>query len=68
MYITGGIGSTVIREAFTLDYDLPNDTMYCETCAAVGLIFFVKQMLRMDAKSKYAEIMGNAWRKTALRL
>lgn len=39
MYITGGIGSTVIGEAFTADYDLPNDTMYCETCASIGLIF-----------------------------
>ncbi len=40
MYVTGGIGSTVIGESFTLDYDLPNDTKYCETCAAIGLVFF----------------------------
>ena len=36
MYITGGIGSTYYGEAFTVDYDLPNDTAYAETCAAVG--------------------------------
>lgn len=41
MYVTGGIGSTVIGESFTLDYDLPNDTKYCETCAAIGLVFFM---------------------------
>lgn len=35
MYITGGIGLTVRGEAFTYDYDLPNDLMYCETCAAI---------------------------------
>ena len=57
MFITGGIGSTVHGEAFTLDYDLPNDTMYCETCAAIGLIFFARQMLRMDPNGNYADIM-----------
>ena len=39
MYITGGIGSTYYGEAFTVDYDLPNDTAYAETCAAVGSAF-----------------------------
>ena len=33
MYITGGIGATYHGEAFTFDYDLPNDTVYAETCA-----------------------------------
>lgn len=66
MYITGGIGSTVHGEAFTLDYDLPNDTMYCETCAAIGLIFFARQMLRMEAKAEYAEVMERALYNCAL--
>ena len=39
MYITGGVGSTCIGEAFTYDYDLPNDTAYAETCASIALIF-----------------------------
>lgn len=39
MYITGGIGSTHRGEAFTFDYDLPNDSVYAETCASIGLIF-----------------------------
>ncbi|MBQ9360226.1 MAG: glycoside hydrolase family 127 protein [Lachnospiraceae bacterium] len=66
MYITGGIGSTVIGEAFTLDYDLPNDTMYCETCASIGLIFFARQMLRLEADAEYADIMERALYNTAL--
>ena len=66
MYITGGIGSTVIGEAFTLDYDLPNDTMYCETCASIGLIFFAGQMLRIESRSEYADIMERALYNTAL--
>ena len=66
MYITGGIGSTVNGEAFTLDYDLPNDTMYCETCASIGLIFFAKQMLKLNRDSEYADVMERALYNTAL--
>ena len=43
MYITGGIGSTVEGEAFTIDYDLPNDMAYAETCASIGMIFFCEE-------------------------
>lgn len=57
MYITGGIGSTVHGEAFTLDYDLPNDTMYCETCASIGLMFFANAMLKNEPDAAYAEVM-----------
>jgi DUF1680 family protein len=60
MYITGGIGSTSIGEAFTFDYNLPNDTVYAETCASIGLIFFANRMLRIEAKSKYADVMEKA--------
>ncbi len=66
MFITGGIGSTVSGEAFTLDYDLPNDTMYCETCAAIGLIFFARQMLRIEPKAEYAQVMERALYNCAL--
>lgn len=57
MYITGGIGSTVHGEAFTNDYDLPNDLAYAETCASIGLFFFAYRMLRCDFNSKYADTM-----------
>ena len=60
MYITGGIGSTAIGEAFTADYDLPNDTMYCETCASIGLIFFADNMLKIEHDSQYADVMERA--------
>lgn len=56
-YITGGIGSTVHGEAFTFDYDLPNDTMYCETCASIGLLFFARAMLENEVDVEYAEVM-----------
>lgn len=60
MYITGGIGSTHHGEAFTTDYDLPNDTVYAETCAAIGLIFFADMMLRFIPDGKYADVMERA--------
>ena len=66
MYITGGIGSTVHGEAFTFDYDLPNDTMYCETCASVGLVFFAAQMLRSESIGEYGDVMERALYNTVL--
>ncbi|ETY72696.1 glycosyl hydrolase [Lactiplantibacillus fabifermentans T30PCM01] len=57
MYVTGGVGATANGEAFTFDYDLPNDTAYAETCAACGMVFFTKQMLENHAESRYADIM-----------
>ncbi|NRU74117.1 DUF1680 family protein [Clostridium beijerinckii] len=60
MYITGGIGSSQYGEAFTCDYDLPNDTIYAETCASIGLVFFARRMLEIEPKSQYADIMEKA--------
>jgi hypothetical protein len=60
MYITGGIGATNIGEAFTLDYDLPNDIIYSETCASIGLIFFAHRMLCIEPKSCYADVIERA--------
>lgn len=60
IYITGGIGSTRHGEAFTFDYDLPNDTVYQETCASIGLIFFASRMLQIEKKSVYADVIEQA--------
>jgi DUF1680 family protein len=66
MYVTGGIGSTVIGEAFTEDYDLPNDTVYAETCASIGLIFFAQKMLELSPKGEYADVLERALYNTVL--
>ena len=55
MYITGGIGSTHIGEAFTVDYDLPNESGYLETCAAIALAYFARRMLHLKSDSRYAD-------------
>lgn len=60
MYITGAIGSSSYGEAFTFDYDLPNDTVYGETCASIGLVFFAHRMLQISPNSEYADVMEKA--------
>ncbi|SDW14893.1 glycoside hydrolase family 127 protein [Paenibacillus sp. CF384] len=60
MYVTGSIGSTHHGEAFTFDYDLPNDTNYSETCASIGLIFFARRMLQLEPNGEYGDVMERA--------
>lgn len=60
MYVTGGIGAQPAGEAFSYKYHLPNDTMYNETCASIGLIFFARRMLEMEPDARYADVMERA--------
>ena len=57
MYVTGGIGSTCMGEAFTAAYDLPNNTAYTETCASIGMMFFANRLFKADPTrdSRYAD-------------
>ncbi|MCL2821275.1 MAG: glycoside hydrolase family 127 protein [Oscillospiraceae bacterium] len=57
MYITGGIGSTVHGEAFSVDYDLPNAITYSETCASIAMCFFARRMLEIRPNGQYADVM-----------
>ena len=66
MYVTGAIGSTVLGEAFTVDYNLPNDTTYGETCASIGLMYFASRMLEREVKGEYADVMERAFYNTVL--
>ena len=66
LYITGGMGSTVHGEAFSYPYDLPNDSAYSETCAAIALAFFARRMLEISPKSEYGDVMELAMYNTVL--
>ncbi|RKP53055.1 glycoside hydrolase family 127 protein [Cohnella endophytica] len=66
MYITGAIGSMAYGESFTLDYDLPSDTAYAETCASIGLIFFAQRMLQIEPRSEYADVLERALYNTVI--
>lgn len=57
MYVTGGIGSSAYHESFTTDYDLPNDTAYAETCAAIGLFLFSHRMAVYRNRASYVDVM-----------
>lgn len=60
MYVTAGIGSQVPGESFTTPYDLPNETMYCETCATVGLVMWSRRMLGLRLDSVYSDVLERA--------
>ena len=66
MYITGGIGSSGHLERFTTDYDLPNDRMYCESCASVGLMMFGQRMAALTGEAKYYDVVETALCNTVL--
>ena len=66
MYITGGIGSSGLLERFTVDYDLPNDRMYCESCASIGLMMFGQRMAAMFHDASYYETVERALCNTVL--
>lgn len=57
MYITGGIGSSGSNEGFTRDFDLPNHSAYCETCASCALIFWGDEMLGHTGDAAYADVI-----------
>ncbi|MCL1806712.1 MAG: glycoside hydrolase family 127 protein [Oscillospiraceae bacterium] len=57
MYITGGVGSTFHGEAFSPAYDLPNDTVYAETCASIGCCFFARRMLEIKPDGQMADLI-----------
>ncbi|MGV8133696.1 MAG: glycoside hydrolase family 127 protein [Mangrovibacterium sp.] len=60
MYITGGIGGSGSNEGFTEDYDLPNKTAYCETCASIGMVFWNNRMNLLSKDAKYADVLERA--------
>ncbi|MCL1896532.1 MAG: glycoside hydrolase family 127 protein, partial [Clostridiales bacterium] len=66
MYITGAIGSAAFGERFTSAYDLPNDLIYGETCAAVGLMMFSRRMNALCKDARYADTMERALYNTVL--
>ncbi len=57
MYITGAIGANEHGESFSYDYDLPNDLVYGETCASIGLVFFARRMFEITGDSKYIDVI-----------
>jgi len=60
MYVTGGVGSDPAQEAFGAPFDLPPDTAYAETCAAIASVMWSWRMLRATGEVKYADELERA--------
>ncbi|MBE6897152.1 MAG: glycoside hydrolase family 127 protein, partial [Ruminococcaceae bacterium] len=60
MYVTGGIGSSCIGEAFTVDYDLKNEPAYTETCATLALSLFCQRLSKIKPSGIYGDIAEQA--------
>lgn len=57
LYITGGIGATASGEAFGRNYQLPNMSAYCETCAAIGNVYVNHRLFLLHGLSKYYDVL-----------
>jgi len=57
LYITGGIGARGGGEAFGDDYELPNRTAYCETCAAIANALWNHRMFLLHGDAKYLDVL-----------
>lgn len=66
MYVTGGVGSAKSGERFTVDYDLPSESAYAETCASIGLMFFSSRMWLLKGKKSYYDIWEQVLYNTVL--
>ena len=57
LYITGGIGATSSGEAFGKNYELPNMSAYCETCAAIGNVYVNYRLFLLKGNSKFYDVL-----------
>ncbi len=57
LYITGGVGATGRGEAFGENYELPNMSAYCETCAAIGNVYWNHRLFLLHADAKYIDVL-----------
>lgn len=66
MYVTGGVGSARLGERFSVDFDLPSDSAYAETCASIGLMFFSARMWLLNQKKSCYDVWEQALYNTVL--
>lgn len=57
LYITGGIGARSMGEGFGSNYELPNMTAYCETCASISFVYWNYRMFLLTGDAKYYDIL-----------
>ncbi|MBX3424346.1 MAG: glycoside hydrolase family 127 protein [Pirellulales bacterium] len=57
LYVTGGVGATGRGEAFGRNFELPNATAYCETCAQIANVLWNHRLFLLHGDAKYADVM-----------
>jgi len=57
LYVTGGIGARHRGEAFGDDYELPNASAYCETCANIANVYWNHRMFLLHGEARYIDVM-----------
>jgi len=57
MFVTGGIGSLGVVEGFGCNYELNNDTCYCETCAAIASILLNWELALITNEARYSDLL-----------
>jgi len=57
LYITGGIGARHGGESFGQNYELPNKSAYCETCAAIANALWNQRMFLLHGDAKYIDVL-----------
>jgi uncharacterized protein len=58
MYLTGGIGTGQFDdEGFGDPYLLPNESAYCESCAAIAHVLWQHRMTLLKGQARYADVM-----------
>ena len=50
-------GATATGEAFGANYELPNMSAYCETCAAIGNVYVNYRLFLLHGESKYYDVL-----------
>ncbi len=57
MYVTGGIGSLPLIEGFGRDFELDPRVAYNETCAALGSLFWNREMALLTGNPRYDDLL-----------
>lgn len=60
VFVTGGLGPSGSNEGFTVDYDLPTQSAYQETCASIAMVLWGHRMGLLHGQTLYWDAVETA--------